>query len=212
MRLILGRHGNTFEPQDPVVWTGATNDLPLASKGWEQADRLARALAERSISLTAIYSSSLKRTRDYAGRVAERVSFHDPLLVDARLHEVDYGEWTGLTQEQVAERFGAVDQEAWNEHSVWPRNGGWKNTEKEVMSDAQSFAQDLSRKYATHDNLLVISSNGKLRYFLSLIEGEWEARKRQGAFKVKTGHVCDLRFDNGRWMLAAWDISPDKLG
>jgi hypothetical protein len=35
--LILARHGNTFDDGQQTVWVGAQIDLPLASKGREQA-------------------------------------------------------------------------------------------------------------------------------------------------------------------------------
>jgi probable phosphoglycerate mutase len=37
MQLILSRHGNTFSPQDAVVWVGAKQDLPLVDSGVLQA-------------------------------------------------------------------------------------------------------------------------------------------------------------------------------
>ena len=33
MRLILARHGNTFEAGETPVWVGAREDLPLTARG-----------------------------------------------------------------------------------------------------------------------------------------------------------------------------------
>src|SRR4051812_27218223 len=93
MDLILSRHGNTFAPGQEAVWTGASNDLPLVEKGWQQADKLAHALMARTISLAAVYCGPLKRTRDYAVRVIEKVKFPGSEVVDPRLNEIDYGDW-----------------------------------------------------------------------------------------------------------------------
>ena len=59
VNIIISRHGNTFEPDEKVVWAGATNDLPLAAKGIEQAKNLGAWLATNSIKLDIAYTLSL---------------------------------------------------------------------------------------------------------------------------------------------------------
>ena len=56
MKLIIARHGNTFDPKDKVVWVGSRNDLPLVSKGVAQAHNLAKDLKNRELLPSKIFS------------------------------------------------------------------------------------------------------------------------------------------------------------
>jgi len=213
LRLILSRHGNTFAPGDPVVWTGSSNDLSLVDSGKQQAGNLATALGDNAIRLDAIYCGPLKRTRDYAGIVIEQLKLKLEAVVDTRLNEIDYGEWTGLTNEEVIGRFGETEVKAWDKQSKWPVNAGWTGSEQQVMADVQSIAADLIARHKADDTVLLVSSNGRLRYFLSLVQGELERRISTGGFKVKTGNVCELNWRDQSWSMRYWDAKPvEALG
>src|SRR5689334_17941090 len=106
MNLILSRHGNTFGPNDPVVWAGLTNDLPLVEAGIAQAERLGRVLQIQKIRPVAVYCSSLQRTSKYASIIIERAELRLKPIVDKRLDEIDYGAWTGLTNSEIIKLFG----------------------------------------------------------------------------------------------------------
>jgi broad specificity phosphatase PhoE len=222
MKLILARHGNTFEPGEAVVWTGATNDLPLAKEGIAQAKRLAKALLDAAIQPAAIYCGPLKRTLDYANLIATEIAEQEktkssvngsiprtiPLtVIDQRLCELDYGYWTGLTDQEVIERYGVDELEAWDQRSQWPQAAGWTEAENNVIQEIQSFFEELKHCHHPNDTLLIISSNGKLRYFLSLIPGEFQKRLEQKSFKVKTGNICILDVLIDRVLVAKWNSS-----
>ena len=121
MQLILSRHGNTFAPEDKSVWAGTSNDLPLVQKGLEQAETLAAALIANQIRPKTIYCSPLQRTKIYAQIVIDRLKLSYKPIVDQRLNEIDYGDWTGLTNEEVAAKFGQEDLELWTKHSLWQK-------------------------------------------------------------------------------------------
>lgn len=98
MRLLLARHGQaTWNLQGRYQGQG---DPPLASEGEQQARALAARLAEERID--AVYASDLQR----AVRTAEIVVGGRGLAVvpDAAWRETSYGEWTGLTGEEIAAR------------------------------------------------------------------------------------------------------------
>jgi probable phosphoglycerate mutase len=208
MELLLARHGNTFGPNDPVVWAGATNDLPLVEKGLEQAEKLASVLKGQGLK-PAVYSGPLQRTFKYASIVSERLGLPKP-KIDLRLHELDYGGWTGLTAEQTEAKFGTAAVEAWEERSEWPpkSQGGWKGSEAQTLDEIKTLVADLEKKHGPDALVLAVTSNGRLRYFLKLIEGEFERRVRDRSFKVKTGAVCKLRESDGKWSVAYWNVDP----
>ena len=210
MKILLSRHGNTFGPGDPVVWTGSTNDIPLVQKGEEQAHELAKTLLAQKIFPTAIYSGPLQRTRRYASLVIEKMGLSLSPLIDSRLNEVDYGDWTGLTHEEVKARFGEEPLDNWDKKCLWPQTGNWGSSEAVIQKEVFSFIQDLDEKYASPDTVvLVVTSNGRLRYFLKLAEAEFKRRVEEGSFKVKTGNICGL-LSKGHHQIEIkfWDQKP----
>ena len=212
MNLILSRHGNTFTPGETAVWTGSTNDLPLVEKGLEQAEAFAKALKAQGVRPAAVYCGPLKRTRAYAGLVVERLGLAVPPVVDERLQELDYGEWTGLTNDMVKERFGEAALKAWDERCEWPPKdkGGWGGSPEETEAEAREFVAELQEQYGASDTVVAVTSNGRLRYFLALADGELERRVKEGTFKVKTGAVGKLVFADGRAAVAYWNADPAK--
>lgn len=208
MNIIFSRHGNTFGPNDPVVWTGATNDLPLAEKGVAQAEKFGHALMEQNVRPVAVYCSTLQRTRKYADVVIRLLNLPFHPTVDPRITEVDYGDWTGLTNDQVKARFGEQMLKAWDEHSQWPTGGNWKGSEAAAIAEAQSFVNDLVHRHNEDATVVVVTSNGRLRYFLTLVQGEFEKRKKDGSFKVKTGNICKLTVKDGKFTFQYWNVEP----
>lgn len=98
-RLLLIRHGET-DWNVEGRYQGQT-DVPLNARGREQAQALAAAVA--SIPIAAVYSSDLQRALDTAKVVAERT--RAPIEIDARLREINQGEWEGLMGAEVRERW-----------------------------------------------------------------------------------------------------------
>src|SRR5574341_2547686 len=81
-RLILIRHGQT-DWNAEGRWEGQT-DVPLNSRGLEQAQRIASELAETGIQ--AIYASDLQRVQQTVEPLARLTGL--PVQVDPRLREI----------------------------------------------------------------------------------------------------------------------------
>ncbi|MBY8888325.1 histidine phosphatase family protein [Streptomyces sp. PTM05] len=90
--LILIRHGETEWSRSGkhTSWT----DLPLTSRGEDQARSLVPLLAGRRIALT--LTSPMARAR----RTAELAGLRDAVL-DPELHEWDYGAYEGITTVEI---------------------------------------------------------------------------------------------------------------
>ncbi|MBI4317273.1 MAG: histidine phosphatase family protein [Chloroflexi bacterium] len=101
-RLILVRHGQTNWNVEGR-YQGKT-DVPLNAWGLKEAARLAETL--RDWPIAAVYSSALSR----AYQTAEAVAVLHGLAVvrDARLNEMDQGEWEGLLYGEILECYGAI--------------------------------------------------------------------------------------------------------
>ena len=211
MKIILSRHGNTFSATDPVVWVGATQDLPLVDSGILQAQCLAQALKKSDVHIKAVYCGPLKRTRDYATIVLERLHLSKKPIVDTRLNEIDYGNWAGLTNTQIQEIDEGEELSAWENLSVWPKFAGWEGSPTCMIKEIREFSKDLITKYDPTDTILIVSSNGRLRYFLKLIPGLFEQSVQDKMFKVATGNICLLTYENRKWQMQFWNKKPEYL-
>jgi len=210
--LILSRHGNTFGPGDRVFWVGAKNDLPLVEAGIAQAQNLADALVASGITLDAIYCAPLQRTRQYAEIVKRSAHSKAPLIVEERLNELDYGQWSGLNDEEIGKRFGTKDLENWNDSGIWPAQGGWGKSENDVIEETGSFAKELLDAYGKDASVLAVTSNGRLRMFLKLFPDIFADYSRRKMLKVATGKVClFVEKDAGNLTLAAWNAEPMQV-
>jgi len=98
-RILLARHGET-EWNRVGRWQGQA-DPPLNDTGRQQARVLAAQLEDDGIA--AVFSSDLRRARETAGIVAERLGL--PLTEEPALREIDVGSWSGLTREEVRDRY-----------------------------------------------------------------------------------------------------------
>lgn len=105
-RIIFIRPGETdWNKQER--WQGWVA-TPLNAHGREQAEALARFL--RSIGMTALYTSDLRRALQTAEILARAGTF--PVIPDARLRERNIGLWQGLTLDEMrawyAEEYGTM--------------------------------------------------------------------------------------------------------
>ena len=100
--LILVRHGET-EWNVKEVFRGRAN-VALNKTGMIQAELLARYL--KDVKISAIYSSPLQR----ALKTAEIVADYHKLAVQVApgLVDFDYGQWQGLSHQEVKERYGEL--------------------------------------------------------------------------------------------------------
>ena len=98
-RILLARHGET-EWNRLGRWQGHA-DPPLNETGRRQASALAEQLEGDGI--VAVYSSDLRRASETARIVADRLRLG--VTEDRALREIDVGSWSGLTREEVRERY-----------------------------------------------------------------------------------------------------------
>ncbi len=99
--LILIRHGETTG-ESHVRLYGAT-DVSLSELGMEQMRCVADALATTPVD--ALVASSLKRSQQ--GAALLDMDEHAPTVIKPDFREIDFGDWEGLTLEEIAERFPA---------------------------------------------------------------------------------------------------------
>jgi probable phosphoglycerate mutase len=208
MEIILARHGNTFRSGEPVVWVGSQNDLPLVESGQVQAKTLGKTLRISNQIPTAVYTGPLQRMTTYAKIILDELKLEFAPTIDPRLNEVDYGKWSGLTSQEVRDKFGIEEFENWEKHSKWPIKGEWGESEKLLSQRIRDFANHIAQQHDKDDKILVVASNGCLRYFLDLIPGELQKHINNQTAKIATGNMCQLTYTSKSWKLDFWNRAP----
>ena len=185
MKLIFARHGNTFGPQDRVVWVGARSDLPLVEKGRAQAEEMGNALKAAGVTPHILLCGPLKRTLETA-RIAANVAGWSELqpTVSQALCEIDYGTWEGCSNDDIRARFGDADIDGWQKESIWPEGYGWTPAPDAIVAGWQAMIAEFETSHGPDATMVIVTSNGILRMIAPLY-----GIPAQEA-KVGTGHLC----------------------
>ncbi|HZH04533.1 MAG TPA: histidine phosphatase family protein, partial [Myxococcaceae bacterium] len=131
--------------------------------------------------------------------------------IDGRLAELDYGRWSGLSDAEIVGRFGEAALRGWRDLGKWPEGAGWGEGEPAVAERVKRFARDAQARLGPGRTAVAVSSNGLLRYFLTLVPGLFEARAAAKQLAVRTGHMGELRARTGIFELACWNVGPDEF-
>ncbi len=207
MKLLLVRHGNTFEPNEQSYWVGRSNDLPLSKSGIIQIEKLSQLLINKNLFPNQIICSELQRTYQTAEIIKDKLNLNLDIKVDQRLNEIDYGFWSGLTNNQIIDRFGKEELLAWQEKSIWPQNANWQESEEILIEKIKNLVSLIADQSSSSSTIMLVTSNGIIRYFLKLIPELWESYISIGKFKVATGSVSVIEKQNQNWKVIAWNES-----
>lgn len=205
MLLILARHGNTFGPGDTPVWVGAKEDLPLTEAGLEQSRMIGRAIRDANLGLDRIISGPLKRTRTGAALIAEHCGYTGEIDIDDRLREIDYGIWGGKSDAEIVETWGQSAIDDWRDRSIPPKGAGWSPSARSLESNAKKVYAYATKDLGDEICVLVMTSNGILRYFYDIVAGKQAPRELA---KVKTGHCCVIHIDRNGPVVRSWNEPP----
>ena len=157
---MLARHGETVFNVDGR-WQGQS-DSPLTERGVAQARQLSAALADEPIA--AVYSRDLGRAMATAHEVAAPRGLE--VIGEARLREINVGEWVGLNREQILAGYGDMHHR-WRHHPATMRLPGG-----ETLAEAQARALDfIAERMPRHaGQSVVIVTHGGIGQAI-LIEG-----------------------------------------
>lgn len=159
-RIVLVRHGETAG-QSSIRYYGAT-DVPLSDLGRAQV-RAAREQIELG-TIQAVWASTLCRSWESAQILAPKRRVH----LEASFREIDFGDWEGLTKEEIA----VADPEG---HARWEREGlefAFPGGESREALRAR-VAGGLARLRGTGvESALVAVHKGVVRALLEQVTGE----------------------------------------
>ena len=196
MKLLLVRHGNTFEAGEMPVRVGANEDLPLTATGEGQAHALASQLKASAMCSDLFVCGPLKRTRRHTEIV---------------MADLDYGPWGGMSDGDIVARFGpaaARELEAWEKESRWPtETAHWMPGAATVTRNLRDLSAELETRLGADGTALVCSSNGILRYFLELTPEGLAGHQATGKAKMATGAASLLDVTDGEGRVLFWNVA-----
>ena len=181
--ILLARHGETDWNREGR-WQGHA-DQPLNDLGREQASLLAGRLAAEPPH--GLYSSDFARARETAEIVASALGLS--VRLEPRLREVDVGEWSGLTMDEVSRRYpDAVRRRGEGET-------GWESGESyEAMGLRVLQALDAIAGAHPDERILVVTHGGPMRAVWLASGGARDSRPRYAncdieAIAVESGRI-----------------------
>jgi broad specificity phosphatase PhoE len=199
MRLTLVRHGET-EGRSSVRYYGRT-DVPLSNLGRAQMVRVREALARRRFA--AVYSSTLSRSSEGAriitggGGVIPGMPLPTPIT---GFDEVDFGEWEGLTAEEIQTRHPRLYRE-WQARVsdfVYPRGESRRQFHRRV---AHSLREVLAQ--APNGELLFVLHKGVIRCIVAELLGADRVQRHGLAIELGSIHIIAQR--GAQWRAEALD-------
>jgi glucosyl-3-phosphoglycerate phosphatase len=195
-RLVLVRHGRTD-------WNASGRiqgqlDPALDELGRAQASAVAPRIA--ALAPAALVASDLRRAADTAAAIAAATGL--PVRSDPRLRERSFGQWQGLLNAEVAERFPEA-YARWqagqpvDEYGIEPLDDVAKRTAA-ALQDAADLAPDAT--------VVVVGHGASLRHGLGMLLG-WPAPVLRTIRVLGNCHQADLRRDAVRgWQLDGYNL------
>lgn len=202
LKLLIARHGNTFDSGDTILRVGLRTDLPLSHSGQEQAESLAHFIADNYPTIDQIYCSELQRTEQTARFIQNNYPNKTPdIEVRSFLNEIDYGIDDGQPESKVVERLGRQALNDWENTTILPK--GWLFDIDKTIEAIRVFADDLVASN-NQKTILVVTSNGVARFFTQLLN-ENARHTLEGKLKLPTASLSELQYDDIEgWKCLFW--------
>lgn len=193
---LLIRHGDT--DQVGISISGRLPGVHLNSTGLRQAERLGVDLF--AIEAEVIYSSPLERTRESAAPAAGRLGL--PVRVEERFNEIDFGDWTGCTFEELQTR------PLWRQYNL--ARGTTRIPGGELMAEVQArMVAGLLELAASHPGavIAVFSHGDPIRAALAYFAGiSLELFK---GLVISPGSISMLKVNEAETRIAAINHTGD---
>ncbi|WP_062072055.1 histidine phosphatase family protein [Demequina sediminicola] len=149
LTVVLVRHGVTDMTLVHALSGSGEVGPPLNSQGKVQVAKAADAIYsigrrtwQHLAYVSRVFASPMTRTQETGAALGRRVGAH--VETDDRVREINFGEWEGLTGDEVAERFGdAIHQ--WRFAQLAPPGG---EAIPEVGARMDEFLRDIAAQHA----------------------------------------------------------------
>lgn len=200
-RIVICRHGNTFDKGDVITRVGARTDLPLSTSGIAQSKALAAHFSPSisGFTFTKAYCSILQRTHHTGDMILSSGHPLRDLKILSFLTEIDYGVDENKAEEDVVTRLGRDAITLWDEKAIPPQ--GWKVNPAALIQSWIKFFESCQKQ---EGDILVVTSNGIARFALDAVDEIVVDAPR----KLRTAAYGIIEIKNGKSRVASWDVRP----
>lgn len=181
MNIYLIRHGRQNS-------TLCNVDVELAKEGREQAELVGERL--KTYGIEAVYSSQLIRARETADIINQHLD--KPRVIDERWQEANFGGMTGLTNQEMKQKYGDFLAKRATMTVDEPYPDGGENCQ---MVFERSFAalKDLIKE--PYENVCVVTHGGVLRALLTGIVGADYAKWLTYGRQIENCSITHIMYD-----------------
>jgi len=199
-KLVLLRHGQSQWNLENR-FTG-WKDVPLTTKGIDEAKNAGRLIKKNKIKFDKIFSSVLERankTVEIAIKEAEMTNFfNNNKLVYTRninLNERDYGDLVGLNKSETADKFGKEQVQIWRRsYDTPPPNG---ESLKDVVDRVSPyFINEIEPLLSNGKNVLIAAHGNSLRAIMIKV-GLYKPEEIS-SIELPTGSPLCLEYVDGK--------------
>jgi alpha-ribazole phosphatase len=178
----LIRHG---EPEGGARYRGHAIDDPLSAKGWQE---MWAGVGEHA-PWQHILTSPMRRCREFANALGARHNL--PVRVEPDLREIGFGAWEGLSKNEVKQRHGLAQYQAFCQDPVNCRPPGAEDLGAFIERTSQVYIRATQNFVGQH--LLMVAHAGVIRALVAhVLQAPPQALYR---IKVDTGHVSRIFHD-----------------
>lgn len=197
MQVLFVRHGESEANRANII-VSHQGDPDLTEEGRAEAQQVAAYWANRSLS--AVYASPLKRTRETAHAFL-RGSLK--VQVDDRLHEIALGRWDGMTIPDIEAR----DGERYHQWKYDPELGAPDGGEplSAVAQRVQDFLTDVRSREPEGLVVAVTHSDCLKALVLSVLEAPWQSA--QWVHLANTGSLL-VEWRGHHWQMMIHPTAP----
>ena len=205
-RLIIVRHGNTFNKGETCLRIGCRTDIPLSSSGKEQAILLGKYLKFKNIIPDKVFLSELKRTYQTAEIAFKETGISVSIERNKIFNEIDYGIDEAKTDEEIISRIGKDALEQWNKNAIVP--DGWKFNPKEAIDNWFDFSKMIEKEY--QDKVIMVFTSNGIARFAPYLTGNFDKFIENYDIKISTSALCTFIKNKNEefWKVINWNIKP----
>jgi len=198
--LILLRHGQSQWNLENR-FTG-WKDVPLTSKGIEEAKTAGQILSKNNIKIDIIFSSILQRANKTAELTIKEMNLKnfwvdDKLIMkrDYCLNERDYGDLVGLNKEDTVKKFGKDQVHLWRRsYEVAPPGG--ESLENVVERVNPFFSKFIQPEINKGKHVLIVAHGNSLR--ATMIQVGLYKTEEISKIEIPTGRPFVISYEFGK--------------
>ena len=185
-KFVLVRHGQS-KANECGYLVGKT-EAPLSSLGERQAKAVSEYILKK-YKVDVIYSSPLSRACNTVKGVADAIDL--PMITENELREFDFGEWEGLTHEEIKNNFD-------DGYSKWASDPGMVTPPGgEAMAHLQKRVVEKLKEIGKKEDgktVLVGSHSSVIRALLCYVQGLPLTKMKYTPWVVN-GSIAEINFD-----------------